>query len=135
MLNFFKKPKEPEPNIFNFFVYNKMTFPIKNNVTFSHANLEDIDYLKNSISSLSCEYIPHKKYNEMVYLLRQHIGETVLLVYFIDEAMVDTDLEICTILIELMNSKKSDFINQTENLITIDFKNKKRIDKYTNSDV
>lgn len=112
-----------------------MTFPIKNNVTFSHANLKDIYYLKNNIPTLSCEYISHKKYNDMVYLLCQRIGETVLRVYFIDEAMVDTDLEICTILIELMNSKKSDFINQTENLITIDFKNKKRIDKYTNSDV
>lgn len=107
--------------LLGFFTINKFTFPIKNFITYSHANVNDIEFLRNNLKNFTFSKIQHKDF-DFIYklnnMLDSGIVETVIVV---DESGVKDENEVISTLFSILNSTKSSFIEKTDNVIKVDF--------------
>jgi hypothetical protein len=112
-------------SILEFFILNKVTLPIKNLSTFSHANFNDIEMLKNTFEYLNISELPHKKYPFVFKLEHRLSNKQIEQVIIIDEEFVENEREIINIIMDLYESKAKDWSSKLENnVIKVDFKAK-----------
>lgn len=117
--------KLKKKSILEFFILNKMTLPIKNLSTFSHANFDDIEMLKNSFNDLIISEVPHKKYSFVFKLEHKLTNDQVEQVVIIDEEFAESEREIINIIMDLYESEAKDWVSKPESkVIKVDFKAK-----------
>ncbi len=107
--------------LLGFFTINKFTFPIKNFITYSHANVNDIEFLRTNLKNFTFSKLQHKNFDfiyKLTNILESGIVETVIVV---DESSVKDENEVISTLFSILNSTKSSFIEKVDNVIKVDF--------------
>lgn len=107
--------------LLDFFLLNKLTFPVQRFTTISHASAHDITFLRNKFGEkFSHVHLPHVKHNcfwKLIYKL-----QTVIIV---DESQSNDIKEIFKLMMVIHDSKPSDWTQKLgDNVIKVDFTRK-----------
>ena len=107
--------------LLGYFSINKFTFPIKNFITYSHSNVNDIEFLRSNLKNFTFTKLPHKDY-DFIYKLNNVLDSGILeTVIIVDESCVKDEHEVISTLFDILNSTKSSFIEKTNNVIKVNF--------------
>lgn len=111
MLNWlFNLGNNKELSLIEYFTTNKLTLPVRNNSTYSHANTADIEFLQKNLKNFSIQAFKFKQYKS-IYLLNNN-DEFVVIV---DENVISNPSEIFKILFELASYKPKKYTNNIIN--------------------
>jgi hypothetical protein len=115
MFDWIKNKLNREPSLLEYFTTNKLTLPIRNNCTYSHANTSDIETLQHELLDFSIQ--PYKFKNYIGIYLLTNKTESVII---IDENVISTPSKIFEILLEMVTYKqiKKDNIIQFKNYLS-----------------
>jgi hypothetical protein len=119
---FFKKK-----SLFEYFLYNKLTFPIKKikekSFLFSHSNENELEKINNEYKEMVVKSVPHKLYDFIFLIsLKSNPDEVVVVV---DEAYIKDDLHLFNVLSDILKNDNwglNTIISKEDNVINVNFK-------------